>query len=93
MELGKPIRLDLTRNDYLNYPDTLKRVDKYISSKDINAIPIKSLSLFKTPVNLEDIRKKIPNFMPPQMYFVLDNHPKLKQILEKQPINEKNILS
>ena len=88
MELGKPIRLDITRDDYLNYPDTLKRVDEYISSKDINAVPIKSLALFKNPINLEDIRKEIPNFMPPQMYFVLDNHPKLKQILENQPINE-----
>ena len=27
--------------------------------------------------------------MPPQMYFVLDNHPKLKSILEKQRLNEK----
>ena len=27
--------------------------------------------------------------MPPQMYFVLDSHPKLKQILENQRINEK----
>ncbi len=27
--------------------------------------------------------------MPPQMYFVLDNHPKLKSILEKQTLNEK----
>lgn len=89
MELGKPVRLDLTRNDYLNYPDTLKRVDEYILSKDINAVPIKSLALFKNPINLEDIRKEIPNFMPPQMYFVLDNHPKLKQILENQRINEK----
>ena len=25
MELGKTVRLDLTRNDYLNYPDTLKK--------------------------------------------------------------------
>ena len=89
MELGKPVRLDLTRNDYLNYPDTLKRIDEYILSKDINAVPIKSLALFKNPINLEDIRKEIPNFMPPHMYFVLDNHPKLKQILENQPINEK----
>ena len=27
--------------------------------------------------------------MPPQMYFVLDNHPKLKSLLEKQPLNKK----
>ena len=49
MELGKPIRLDETRDNYLNYPDVLKRVDEYVESKDINAIPIKSLSLSKNP--------------------------------------------
>ena len=89
VQLGKPIRLDLTRDDYLNYPETLKRVDKYISGKDINAIPIKSLSLFKEPISLEDIRKEIPNFMPPQMYYILDNQPKLKQILESHSVNER----
>ena len=89
MELGKPIRLNLTREDYLNYPETLKRVDEYILSNDINAVPIKSLALFDKPINLDDIRKEIPNFMPPQMYFVLDNHPKLKSLLERQFLNEK----
>lgn len=89
IELGKPIRLDITRNDYLDYPDTLERVDEYIASKDINAIPIKSLALFKSPINLTDIRKEIPDFMPPQMYFVLDNHPKLKKILDSQLVGEK----
>lgn len=89
MELGRPIRLDLTRNDYLNYPKTLKRVDKYILNKDINAVPIKSLALFDKPISLDEIRKEIPGFMPPQMYFILDNHPKLKSLLERQSINEK----
>ena len=89
MELGKPIRLDLTRENYLNYPETLKRVDKYILNKDINAVPIKSLALFDKPIDLDDIRKEISNFMPPQMYFVLDNHPKLKLLLERQSLNEK----
>lgn len=89
MELGKPIRLDLTREKYLNYPETLKRVDEYILNKDINAVPIKSLALFNNPIRLDDIRNVIPNFMPPQMYFVLDNHPRLKSLLEKQPLNEK----
>ena len=89
MELGKPIRLDDTRDNYLEYPDTLKRVDEYIKSKDINAIPIKSLALFKKPLTLEDIRKEISDFMPPQMYFVLDNHLRLKQLLEQQEVCEK----
>ena len=89
MELGKPIRLDLTREDYLEYPDTLKTIDEYIFSRDINAIPIKSLALFDNPIDLDEIRKQIPSFMPPQMYFVLDNHPKLKLLLEKQLLNKK----
>lgn len=89
MELGKPVRLDLTRENYLDYPETLKRVDKYILNKDINAVPIKSLALFDNPISLDEIRNIIPNFMPPQMYFVLDNHPKLKSLLEKQPLNER----
>lgn len=89
MELGKPIRLDLTRENYLDYKETLKRVDEYIASKDINAIPIKSLTLFKNPISLEEIRKEIPGFMPPQMYFVLENHPKLKNLLEKQLLDKK----
>lgn len=87
MELGRPIRLDLKREEYLNYPQTLKRVDEYISNRNINAIPIKSLELFDKPIDLEDIRKEIPGFMPPQMYFVLDNHPKLKSLLESRPLS------
>ena len=89
MELGKPIRLDLTRENYLEYPETLKRVDAYILSKDINAVPIKSLALFDKPIGLNEIREQIPGFMPPQMYFVLDNHAKLKSLLEKQPLSKK----
>ncbi len=89
MELGKPIRLNLTREDYLNYPETLKRVDEYILNNDINAVPIKSLALFDNPISLDEIRNIIPNFMPPQMYFVLDNHLKLKSLLEKHPLNER----
>lgn len=89
LDLGKPIRLDITRNDYLNYPETLERVDKYILSGDINAVPIKSLVLFKNPISLDDLRKEIPGFMPPQMYYVLDNNLELKEFLEKQELGER----
>ena len=89
LELGKPIRLDLTRDDYICNPETLKRVDEYIFRGNIYAIPICSLTLFKEPLLLDEIRKDIPGFMPPQMYYVLDNHPQLKQILERQNLGEK----
>lgn len=87
--MGRPVRLDLTRENYLKYPETLKRVDEYILNRDINAVPIKSLSLFDNPISLDEIREEIPDFMPPQKYFILDNHPKLKSILEKQPLSKK----
>lgn len=89
MELGKPVRLDLTRENYLDYPETLQRVDKYILNKNVYAVPIKSLALFDKPISLDDIRKEIPNFMPPLMYFILDNKLKLKSLLERQSLNEK----
>lgn len=89
LELGKPIRLDLTRNNYLEYRDTLKRVDNYISTGDVNAVPIKSLSLFKNPVTLDEIRERIPNFMPPQLYYVLDNKIELKKLLEERFVGDK----
>lgn len=89
VELGKPIRLDLTRDNYIAYKETLKRVDKYILTRDVNAIPIKSLSLFEKPLGLEEIRNEIPNFMPPQMYFILNNNPTLKELLERQKVKEK----
>ncbi len=88
LELGKPIRLDLTRGDYKNYPETLKRVDEYISNGCLNAVPIKSLSLFKKPISLEDLRKEIPGFMPPQMYYDLKNNPKLSDILKNIPVEK-----
>ncbi len=89
IELGRPIRLDLTRENYAKYPETLKRVDEYISNRVINAVPIKSLALFDNPIRLDEIRKEIPDFMPPQMYLVLDNYPKLKALLEMQSLKEK----
>ena len=89
LELGKPIRLDLTRNNYSEYSDTLKRVDNYISTGDINAIPIKALSLFKKPITLDEIREKIPNFMPPQLYYVLDSKIELKKLLEERLVGDK----
>ena len=74
MELGVPIRLDKTIDDYWDYPDTLKRVKEYVDKRDVCAVPIKSLSLFEKTISLEEIRESIPGFMPPQMYYVLDNH-------------------
>jgi len=89
LELGSPIRLDLTRKNYINFPETLKRIDNYIEDKVLNAIPIKSFSFFTNPLSLEEIRKNIPNFMPPQMYYILDNQPELNKLLKKLEVKPK----
>lgn len=86
MELGVPIRLDKTVDEYTN--DTRRRVIDYINARDVCAIPIKSLRLFESPLSLESIRKSIPNFMPPQMYYILNNNIKLKELMKKQRLKE-----
>ena len=91
MELGVPIRLDKTIDDYCNYPDTLKRVKEYVDKRDVCAVPIKSLSLFEKTISLEEIRESIPGFMPPQMYYVLDNHENLKKFLRNRNIKSPEI--
>lgn len=89
MELGRPIRLDKTRSDYAGHPQTLKRVDHYIASRDINAVPILSFSLLETEITLEALRKQIPGFMPPQMYYDLANHRALNEYLARFTISDK----
>lgn len=88
MYLGVPIRLDKRRNEFKDYPETLKRVDKYIDARDICAVPIKSLSLFESPLTLSEIRESIPDFFPPRMYYVLDENSKLFDILHERKLKE-----
>lgn len=86
MELGVPIRLDKTVNNYTG--DTRERVTNYIAKRDVCAVPIKSLSLFERPLSLTEIREFISDFMPPQMYYVLDNNTKLKELMQRQKLKE-----
>ena len=89
MDLLKPLRIDCIKDSLHAYPDTLKRVEHYIQKRDIYAIPIKNLVLFKKPLTLAEIRKIIPNFMPPQMYYILENNLGLKDLLKKQELDYK----
>lgn len=88
LDLGKPIRLDLTKDDYKNYPETFKRVESYLKEGILNAVPIKSLTLYKQPISLKELRNLISGFMPPQMYYVIDNKENLKDFLEKRKIDK-----
>ncbi len=89
VDLARPIRLDKTKEDYVDHPETLKRVEKYILARNVNAIPILSLTLFKEPLHLNEIRQTLPKFMPPQMYYLLENNPALKKIVENQPLGKR----
>lgn len=88
MMLGETIRLDLTRNNYINYPETLKRVNEYISIGDINAIPIKSLALFKNPISLDELREIVPKFMPPRMYYIVNEDMPIYELLSKRELDD-----
>lgn len=88
MMLDKKIRLDRTRDNYLKYPDTLKRVDEYIALGDINAVPIKSLTLFKEPISLEEIRSCVSSFRPPRMYYVLNEDSPIMKLLKERTLDK-----
>ncbi len=84
LRLGKPIKLKEIVNHLEEYKETKKRVESYIEDRVENAVPILELSLFKKAISLEELRKEFPGFMPPQMYYDLDNNQELLSFLQKQ---------
>ncbi len=88
LKLDKPIKLREIVNHLDGHKETKKRVDSYIELGVENAVPILELSLFKKEIKLEELRKKFNGFMPPQMYYDLDNNKKLLNYLEKQEIDK-----
>lgn len=92
LSLGRPLNLIETREKCLEHKNTLKRVDSYIEEGIVNAIPIKSLTLFEKPVTLEKIRSHIPGFMPPQLYYTLENQPALKKILDNRALRKSEFI-
>lgn len=90
LELGKTVRIDKIVNDYQD-ENILKRLNNYIEKREINALPIKSFKLADKFITLDEIRNKIDGFNPPQMYYVVDNNPKLKEILNEMTFTEEII--
>lgn len=88
VEFGKPLKLEKVIKELDKDSDVFKRVDEYLKKGNKKAVPIKSLQLFKKSVSLDEIRQEISNFMPPQMYYVLDNNQKLKQLMHKQEVDK-----
>lgn len=86
VELGKPLKLEKVIKDLDENSDVFKRVNEYLKIGNKNAVPIKSLQLFKKSISLEEIRQEIPSFMPPQMYYILDNNQKLKELMHRQEL-------
>lgn len=54
---------------------------RYFGNRSVAfALPILGVGEIE-PISLEELRKTVPGFMPPQSYFRLENHPVLLQIL------------
>lgn len=88
VELGTPLKLENVIKELDSDSDVFRRVDNYLRKGNKNAVPIKSLQLFKRSISLDEIRKEIPNFRPPQMYYLLDNHQKLQDLMHKQEVDK-----
>ncbi|MBW6461740.1 MAG: hypothetical protein K0B07_01720 [DPANN group archaeon] len=47
--------------------------DYFKGSKTCYALPIKEIQMLNNPIPLKKLRELVPNFAPPQSYFIIDN--------------------
>lgn len=87
IEFSKPIigsANDIALLSEQENPNSYKRMKDYLHESTGYAIPIKRI----IPINeisLQEIKEFIPDFVPPQSYYYLDNKPKLLNfILNKE---------
>ena len=67
-----PALLGLVRTHTWDHP--LKLTAEYFAGCEYGyALPLVSIRKFEKPISLEDLRKLVPGFRPPQSYLSLDN--------------------
>lgn len=75
IHLGKRIDINSWKEDYKNNKSVISRIDDFII-KHKYAMPILSFQMTEF-IDLETLRDFDNNFVCPQMYYYLDNYPKL----------------
>lgn len=88
MELGKPLISEELIKNYSNTSLVHSRIQRAISSGEHYIIPIKSLTLFETPIPIKKLKEINPNFFVPQCYCNLENQKDIFEYLKKQKLLE-----
>lgn len=90
IEFGKPIigiAKDIAMISETENPGSYDSIIEYMHNGIGYAIPINKIIPIKE-ITLEEIKDSLPDFVPPQSYYILDNNVELLELLEKSQIEE-----
>ena len=66
-------------------PGSTQRMMEYMKGLDkAYAVPILSYQVLGAPVPIQEIRRQVHDFHPPQSYLILANHPALHALLQER---------
>lgn len=84
MELGKPIIMSEEILKYEKNSKIYNRIYDCLENKELYAIPIESLRLFKKPISIHEIKAVEPTFSVPQCYLNIEKFPSLVGYFNEQ---------
>lgn len=84
MELGKPIIMSEEILKYEKNSKIYNRIYDCLENKELYAIPIESLRLFKKPISICEIKAVEPTFSVPQCYLNIEKFPSLVRYFNEQ---------
>lgn len=84
MELGNPIYTDQEIKKHEKNSLVYSRLSRCISNRELFAVPIISLQLYKRPISIKEIKNIDPSFFVPQCYSNIEKYPALFNYLGKQ---------
>ena len=94
VELGMPIDLISIKEKYKNKDKCIyERINKTIDGREVFAIPIELLQLFKEPVSINQIKKIDNDFHVPQCYLHIEKYNEVYKFLCDRELYEKEFLN
>ena len=84
IEFGVPIKTKEIIEKYPHESAIYKRIQHCIDVRELFAIPIESLQLYKEPISISTIKQLDPSFHVPRDYLVISNYKIIHDYLKKQ---------
>jgi len=81
VHLGKRIDINEWKETYFDIPEVMERIEDYLSRRQY-AMPILSFQM-TNKIMLDELRAFNSEFVCPQMYYYLDNSPKLFEYIKE----------